>query len=390
MLAGVLGATAPPLVGITSSAFGSSGGQSLVDLATSQAGVTYCWDGGDQNGPSHGSGNGGGEAHDCGAPSTVGFDCTGLVLWAVYHATGGAIILPHDSTQMSAAAQVGTVISSQSSLQVGDLVYFHDQGSSAMSHVGIYAGTDSSGYQVMWDANTMWWIYGDGVQERRLDATESGSTGLVFMGAVRLSLGGGVGGGGSQQRRSTAYGPADFNHDGVSDYAIDSGGQWAAKSGATGAYIAQGLALGDSNCTPMVGDINGDGFSDYVVDCSGQWAAKSGATGAYIAQGLALGDSNCTPMVGDLNKDGAADVAVDCAGQWAARNVAGPYIAQGFSLGDASCRPFIGDYNGDGYGDFAVDCAGQWAAKTTSGSYIAQGVSLGSTSDLGLSGMPTT
>ncbi|MEO6703607.1 MAG: NlpC/P60 family protein [Jatrophihabitantaceae bacterium] len=345
VLAGVLVAIAPPLAGITSSAYGSSGGQTLVDLATSQAGVTYCWDGGDENGPNHGSGNGGGEAVDCGAPSTVGFDCTGLVLWAVYHATGGAIILPHDSTQMSAAAQFGTVISSQSSLQVGDLVYLHDQGSTAMSHVGIYAGTDSNGYQEMWDANTAWWIYGDGVQERRLDATESGSTGLVFMGAVRLSIDGSVGGGGSQQRRSTAYGPVDFNHDGVSDYAIDSGGQWA---------------------------------------------VKSGATGAYIAQGLALGDGNCTPMVGDLNKDGAADIAVDCAGQWAARNVAGPYIAQGFSLGDSSCRPFIGDYNGDGYGDFAVDCAGQWAAKTTSATYIAQGVSLGSTSNLGLSGMPTT
>jgi hypothetical protein len=184
---------------------------------------------------------------------------------------------------------------------------------------------------------------------------------------------------GSQHRRSWSYGPVDFDHDGISDYAIDSGGQWAAKSGATGAYIAQGLALGDGNCIPMVGDIDGDGVGDFVVDCSGQWAAKSGATGAYIAQGLALGDGNCIPMVGDIDGDGFSDYIVDCSGQWAAKSGAtGAYVAQGLALGDGNCTPMVGDANGDGFSDYIVDCSGQWAAKSgATGAYIMQGLALG-------------
>src|SRR5579885_2410148 len=132
-------------------------------------------------------------------------------------------------------------------------------------------------------------------------------------------------------------GQADFNGDGVADFAVDSGGQWAVKSGkAPYSYIAQGVSLGGPGCAAVVGDFNGDGASDFAVDCGGQWAVKSGkAPYSYIAQGVSLGDPGCTPVVGDFNGDGASDFAVDCGGQWAVKSGKAPYsyIAQGVGLG---------------------------------------------------------
>jgi hypothetical protein len=146
-------------------------GQAIVNAAASQVGVPYCMGGGDPSGPTHGGGGSG-----CGG-STAGFDCSGLALYAVYQATG--IVLPHGSGME--AAPGGTVISNQSDLQPGDLVFFGGGSLANFEHVGIYAGNG-----MMWDAND----YNVPVQQHSLAWEEAA---LSFDGGVRYwsSSGGG-------------------------------------------------------------------------------------------------------------------------------------------------------------------------------------------------------
>ncbi len=184
-------------------------------------------------------------------------------------------------------------------------------------------------------------------------------------------------------RSVASYAFADFNGDGISDLVIDSGGQWAVKSG-TGpyGYIAQGIQLGSNSSVPLVGDFNGDGISDFVIYDAGTWTVKSG-TGpySYVAQGITLGGSGCSPLVADFNHDGIADFVVDCGGQWAVKSGAAPYsyLAQGIQLGDATSTPLMADIDGDGYPDFIIDADGQWAVKSgvSPNNFVAQGVALG-------------
>ena len=158
--------------------------QAIVKAAASQAGLRYCWDGGTTSGPSHGDGDYDGEAPDCINVSTIGFDCSGLALYAIYQGTG--IELPHNAAEQGAnyASYGGTLISSQSNLEPGDLVYFGGGSLANAVHVGIYAGDGE-----MWDANTAWGSYPDGVHERSVSGTEEGSAGLPFDGGVRYWTG---------------------------------------------------------------------------------------------------------------------------------------------------------------------------------------------------------
>ncbi|WP_245553559.1 C40 family peptidase [Nocardia veterana] len=84
-------------------------------------GTDYVWGGGDQNGPTAG-----------------GFDCSGLVLYAVAQASNGTIVLPHytQSQQDDPRAQVIT----RDQMAPGDVVFFTSPGESDSHHVGIYAG----------------------------------------------------------------------------------------------------------------------------------------------------------------------------------------------------------------------------------------------------------
>jgi len=157
---------------------GSSGGQAIVDAAASQAGRPYCFFGGNEYGPTHGKGNADG-ATQCGPESVVGFDCTGLTQYAVYQGTSGAVDLTHHDSEQAKYAP-GRWITSESALQPGDVVYF---GSSRedITHAAIYAGV-ANGQKMIWDADTAFWIYPDGVHERTLASENS----LGFVGAARF------------------------------------------------------------------------------------------------------------------------------------------------------------------------------------------------------------
>jgi cell wall-associated NlpC family hydrolase len=109
----------------------TSFGIAVVTAAESQIGVPYVWSGGGPTGPTNG-----------------GFDCSGLVLYAVFQASGGAINLPHLS---EAQVTMGTAVTSGTGsqilasglLQPGDVIgFFNLDRDNAWDHVGIYVGND--------------------------------------------------------------------------------------------------------------------------------------------------------------------------------------------------------------------------------------------------------
>ena len=98
-----------------------------IAAARAELGLPYVWGGGDTAGPTGG-----------------GFDCSGLVLYAVYAASGGTITLPHDSNvQGRMGVQVALGLGSTVNLgllQPGDVIAFNLDGGSHYSHIGIYVG----------------------------------------------------------------------------------------------------------------------------------------------------------------------------------------------------------------------------------------------------------
>ncbi len=93
-------------------------GQSIVNAAQAMqnAGYPYGFDGGNPNGPTVGTGDpaSDGSYSNCSQIGKVGYDCTGLTLYAVYQGTGNAT-LSHDGYQAKSGG--GQVISSQADLR---------------------------------------------------------------------------------------------------------------------------------------------------------------------------------------------------------------------------------------------------------------------------------
>lgn len=104
-------------------------GPRVVEAAQSQIGKPYVWGGGDVNGPTGG-----------------GFDCSGLVQFAVFQGSGGQTALnQHLADWQARQGQpvAGPAPGSQinlGSLQPGDVIGFGEPGSARYHHIGIYVG----------------------------------------------------------------------------------------------------------------------------------------------------------------------------------------------------------------------------------------------------------
>ena len=101
----------------------------VVNRAKSQLGVPYAWGGGDANGPTLGIRDGG-VADSHGDYNKVGFDCSGLMIYAF---AGIGIDLPHyTGYQYTSGPQVPLA-----NMQRGDMIFY---GANASQHVAMYLG----------------------------------------------------------------------------------------------------------------------------------------------------------------------------------------------------------------------------------------------------------
>ncbi len=103
--------------------------QTVINRALSRLGARYSWGGGNYNGPTVGVRDGG-VADSYGDYYSVGFDCSGLMMYA-FAAAG--IYVPHFSGyQYTSGTQVPL-----SRMQPGDMIFYGDGGS---EHVALYMG----------------------------------------------------------------------------------------------------------------------------------------------------------------------------------------------------------------------------------------------------------
>lgn len=101
----------------------------IVNRALSQLNVPYAWGGGDANGPTQGIRDGG-VADSYGDYNKIGFDCSGLMIYAF---AGVGIELPHyTGYQYTSGPQVPL-----SQIKRGDMIFY---GPNASQHVALYLG----------------------------------------------------------------------------------------------------------------------------------------------------------------------------------------------------------------------------------------------------------
>jgi cell wall-associated NlpC family hydrolase len=122
-----LGIIKPTDTGITNGriprVYGQQASEYVIRRAMSQIGVPYSWGGGTAAGPSRGIDDGAG---------TVGYDCSGLILFAF---AGVGIRLPHYSgSQYNAGRKIPS-----SEMRRGDVIFYGPGGS---QHVTLYLGDD--------------------------------------------------------------------------------------------------------------------------------------------------------------------------------------------------------------------------------------------------------
>ncbi|VFA96271.1 C40 family peptidase [Nocardia cyriacigeorgica] len=110
-------------------------GTAVIEAASRWIGTPYVWGGGDVHGPTGG-----------------GFDCSGLTLYAIYHASQGRIRLPH-YTQAQQDHPTAEVVPF-AARSPGDLIFFTTPGAADSHHVGIYAGRDEQGRDLLLHAPT--------------------------------------------------------------------------------------------------------------------------------------------------------------------------------------------------------------------------------------------
>ena len=109
-------------------------GRKAVDAAMRWRGTTYAWGGGTAHGPSKGIGDGG-VADSFGDFNKIGFDCSGLMIYAIAQASDQKIILDHYTVNQLGDPRGKPVPTN--ALQPGDVVF---PGGGNPQHVAMYIG----------------------------------------------------------------------------------------------------------------------------------------------------------------------------------------------------------------------------------------------------------
>jgi len=118
-----------PRTGARPTVTGAAAIEIVIDRAMSQIGVPYAWGGGNENGPTRGIRDGGvADVH--GDYNKIGFDCSGLMVYAF---AGIGISLPHyTGYQYTAGTQIPSA-----QMRRGDMIFY---GPNASQHVALYLG----------------------------------------------------------------------------------------------------------------------------------------------------------------------------------------------------------------------------------------------------------
>lgn len=191
----------------------------------------------------------------------------------------------------------------------------------------------------------------------------------------------------------------DFNHDGLTDYALVGGAGWntipIAFSLGNGRFVVTNSPVGafggwasTPNVTALAGDFNRDGYTDIALVGGAGWSsipvAFSLGNGTFNVTNIAVpwfgswaATANVRPLVGDFNKDGMTDIALVGGAGWHTLPVAFSYgngafqitnegvsnvfngiVHTGFdfavSAAEQGATVVAGDFNRDGYTDLAV------------------------------------
>jgi cell wall-associated NlpC family hydrolase len=107
--------------------------QPMTQAAADQRGLSYCWGGGDANGPTYGI-----ATSNCKPTNGTGkgFDCSGLVHFALARAGRN----PGDQTANGYAHNLGWAVGSPIP---GDLLFWDWNGDRVYDHVGVYLGRNN-------------------------------------------------------------------------------------------------------------------------------------------------------------------------------------------------------------------------------------------------------
>jgi len=199
----------------------------------------------------------------------------------------------------------------------------------------------------------------------------------------------------------------DFNHDGLTDYALVGGPGWntvpVALSQGNGRFTIVNSFVGNfgawastAHVTVLAGDFNRDGYTDIALVGGAGWVAIpvafSTGNGNFSVTNVPAPDfaswaaqSGARPLVGDFNKDGMTDIALVGGAGWTTLPVAFSYGNGAFQItnepagGSIPAFPYpilwnfaaaarepgvqvvVGDFNKDGYSDLAI-VGGKWAS----------------------------
>ncbi len=176
------------------------------------------------------------------------------------------------------------------------------------------------------------------------------------------------------QSSGTAF---DFDHDGKADIARyhRASGEWKVRQSSNGTYLTVALGSASSVITPA--DYDGDGVTDFAVFNPGTvanastWTIKTSAS-ATANSPITFGSPGDKPLVGYFDADTVLDLAVfrPSNSTWYIRNSNSNYSITSAQFGSPGDVPVADDYDGDGKTDIAV-------FRPTGGYWYVQGSSTG-------------
>ncbi|WP_158103743.1 C40 family peptidase, partial [Crossiella equi] len=112
--------------------------RAFTEAAVTMHGKSYCWGGGDHTGPTMGTWD-----SNCNASTGAGFDCSGLVHYALAKAGRN----PGDQTADTYGKTLGTIVN-DGSRKPGDLLFYDWNNDTVYDHVMIYLGLNRDNNKV--------------------------------------------------------------------------------------------------------------------------------------------------------------------------------------------------------------------------------------------------